>query len=225
MKRTLCLMALVLLIVSALSATEETTSPSYSGGIDNANAKATTQVSLNIGGGDASASKIELYFLKAQDENQSATSQAPDNTKLQPSVALAFNSTPNVADNTADGSGVYAWWRVLYGGNLFIKLEIDKALSIAGSGLEAETIEWEATATVDTGKENDDQNSTGTTVYSSGSEGKPKTATFENHYGSTGVQSFGQAKIDIQTDADEIYSNIPAGKYSATLTLKCTTGN
>ena len=126
MKRTLCLMALVLLIVSALSATA---SPSYSGGIDNANAKATTQVSLNIGGGDASASKIELYFLKAQDENQSATSQAPDNTKLQPSVALAFNSTPNVADNTADGSGVYAWWRVLYGGNLYIKLEIDKALS------------------------------------------------------------------------------------------------
>lgn len=220
MKKNLCLITLVLLMASALSATEtEAVVPSYSGGL--ANAKAATQVSLNIGGGTGSAAKIELYFIDGKDLNQTAVSKAPAN--LKNSVELAFNDKANVADNAK--SVVYAWWRVLYGGNLDIQLEIDKALSIAGSGLEAETIEWEATATVDTGKENDDQNSTGTTVYSSGSEGKPKTATFENHYGSTGVQSFGQAKIDIQTDADEIYSNIPAGKYSATLTLKCTTGN
>ena len=227
MKRTLCLMALVLLIVSALSAGEETTSPSYSGGIDNANAKATTQVSLNIGGGDASASKIELYFLKAQDENQSATSQAPDNTKLQPSVALAFNSTPNVADNTADGSGVYAWWRVLYGGNLYIKLEIDKALS---KDEETETIDWEAAATVlspATDASEGDGLSTTTvtkTVYSKVGSGK-KTETFATHVGTEGVLSFGQARIDIKTDADEDFSKIPAGTYSANLTLICTTEN
>lgn len=220
MKKNLCLITLVLLIASALSAAgPEAVSPSYSGGL--ANAKAATQVSLNIGGGTESAAKIELYFIDGKDLNQTAVSEAP--TNLKNSVELAFNDKANVADNAK--SVVYAWWRVLYGGNLGIQLEIDKALSIAGSGLDAETIEWEATATVDTGKENDDQNATGTTVYSSGSKGKPKIATFENHYGSTGVQSFGQAKIDIQTDADEIYSNIPAGKYSATLTLKCTTGN
>lgn len=147
MRKTICFVCVSLIVISGLSAD---VTGFYSG--TDVNGSASTNVALNIDGGENSTSKIELYFIGSEDQNQSATSTAPASAK--PAVSLKFNSTPNVADNNEDS--VYAWWRVLYGGDLDIQLEIDKALSIADSGLDAETIEWEATATVDTGKENDD---------------------------------------------------------------------
>lgn len=225
MKKTLCLIMLVLLAVSTLPAVESeetgptTSDPSYSGGLENA--QVSTNVSLNISGESGSATKIELYFLDALDNGQSDTSEAPTNT--QPSVALAFNDTANVADNTAENSGVYAWWRVLYGGNLNISLGIDKPLSQAG---QTETIDWEATVTPiekETTDAGEQRTATQKTVYSTESTGKKKTEIFDSHAGTNGVRSFGQAEIKIKTDVNENYSNIPAGTYSANLILTCTT--
>lgn len=217
MRKTICFVCVSLIVISGLSAD---VTGFYSG--TDVNGSASTNVALNIDGGENSTSKIELYFIGSEDQNQSATSTAPASAK--PAVSLKFNSTPNVADNNEDS--VYAWWRVLYGGDLDIQLEIEKPLT---KGVDS-TIDWNAKWTIVSDEETalqqeeveppataDDT----TTVYSNA--GKTGAKTIVEHVGSKSVQTIGQAKIDIQTDPNTAYSLIGTGTYSANLVLKCST--
>ena len=141
MKKSFCLIAMALLLLATLYAADEATGY-YSGKAVDGTASASTKVSLDIGTGENSEAKIELYFIESEDKAQSATSAAPGAPKA--SIGLAFNSVPNVADNSNDG--VYAWWRVLYGGNLYVQLGIEDPLTKEGSNGPA--IDWNAKWTV-----------------------------------------------------------------------------
>lgn len=218
MKKSFCLIAMALLLLASLYAGDEATG-SYSGNAVDGTASASTKVSLDIGTGENSEAKIELYFIESEDKAQSATSTAPGSPKA--SIGLAFNSVPNVADNSNDG--VYAWWRVLYGGNLYVQLGIVDPLTKEGST--GPTIDWNAKWTVVVDEESVSENSEDdtTTVYSN--TGKNDFKTIVEHSGGTKALSIGQAKIDIKTDSTTDYTKIGSGTYSANLILKCATTN
>ena len=218
MKKSFCLIAMALLLLATLYAADEATGY-YSGKAVDGTASASTKVSLDIGTGENSEAKIELYFIESEDTAQSATSTAPGSPKA--SIGLAFNSVPNVADNSNDG--VYAWWRVLYGGNLDVQLGIEDPLTKEGST--GPTIDWNAKWTVVVDEESVSENSEDdtTTVYSN--TDKKGFKTIVEHSGGTKAQSIGQAKIDVQTDSTTDYTSIGSGTYSANLILKCATRN
>ena len=217
MKKSFCLIAMALLLLATLYA--DVATGYYSGKAVDGTASASTKVSLDIGTGENSEAKIELYFIESEDTAQSATSTAPGSPKA--SIGLAFNSVPNVADNSTDG--VYAWWRVLYGGNLDVQLGIEDPLTKEGST--GPTIDWNAKWTVVVDEESVSENSEDdtTTVYSN--TDKKGFKTIVEHSGGTKAQSIGQAKIDVQTDSTTDYTSIGSGTYSANLILKCATRN
>ena len=229
MKKSFCLIAMALLLLATLYA--DVATGYYSGKAVDGTASASTKVSLDIGTGENSEAKIELYFIESEDKAQSATSAAPGSPKA--SIGLAFNSVPNVADNSNDG--VYAWWRVLYGGNLDVQLGIEDPLTKDGSTSTDPTIEdgststdptidWNAKWNVVKDEESVSENSEDdTTVYSN--TDKKSFKTIVEHSGGTKALSIGQAKIDIKTDSTTDYTKIGSGTYSANLILKCVTEN
>lgn len=218
MKKSFCLIAMALLLLATLYA--DVATGYYSGKAVDGTASASTKVSLDIGTGENSEAKIELYFIESEDKAQSATSAAPGSPKA--SIGLAFNSVPNVADNSNDG--VYAWWRVLYGGNLDVQLGIEDPLTKDGSTSTDPTIDWNAKWNVVKDEESVSENSEDdTTVYSN--TDKKGFKTIVEHSGGTKALSIGQAKIDIKTDSTTDYTKIGSGTYSANLILKCAPKN
>lgn len=220
MKMRNVIVMLLLALFAILPVMAEDPSGFYSGPYAADSMKAGTKVVLDLSGsGDDQTSLVELYFTGSSD----APTKEASAPSAKATVDLDFGSTVNVADNSKDT--VYAWWRILYGGNLDVQLGIEAPLKqeTVASQQDSEApmtepfINWSASWADEaaTLAEGDDKTVTSKTTNDY--------ETLDQHTGSEATMSMGHAKLTIATDPETDFESIPAGSYSSVLYLKCVT--
>ena len=210
MKRCIVILLSLLLIIPGLFAVGTGVGENESQGtIDGV--QATTEVTLNVGGGEASSNKVKVGFT-----TDALSGSFSNKTEVDPATTftLSLNEQgPGVHSETTPN--LYAFWQITSGSPLEIKLYANDKMQISGADADNEKLDWQATWTSEVAGGTGESQVTGS-LESGHTYGDTDSKIVFDRSSVTTVGDAGYVPITLMTAS--VLDKAP-GAYSGTLTL------
>lgn len=203
MKKVLLLILILSISLGSAFAELNEVAGYYTGKVGS-DSKAQTVVSLNLG--ESGDSMVELYFLTSE----SPLTSEGQTSNLAKDVDLEFGNGSTIATNKSE---LYAYWHIVSGDTLYVRLKIDAPLKIYGTDSTASDngIDWTASTKADVGNS-----------VKAATVGSALQTQNDLVYTHDKLESKGSAEVSIATTTED-FSQLEKGKYQAYLSLICST--
>lgn len=210
MKRCIVILLSILLIVPGLFAVGTGVGENESQGTFDG-VQATTEVTLNVGGGETSSNKVKVGFT-----TDALSGSFSNETEVNPATtfALSLNDQGQGVHST-ETPNLYAFWQITSGSPLEIKLYANAQMQIPEADADNEKLDWQATWTSEVAGGSGSAQDTGS-LESGHTYGSNDSGIVFDRTTVTTVGDAGYVPITLKTAS--VNDKAP-GSYSGTLTL------